>query len=227
LLAFIVSIINYYQLYIQLASIVDLSASNTPSKGTFFTLRSIPRVSASQTMKMGNKTAIAIYEVKGVNEHDEGLNEPTAMMEKDDELEANEDLPDWLPDGWIMEIYHAKDGSLNQVSLIPHMHAWPRVEYYIEGLFGCTKMTEWGLKMVCGQRWFTQHYCSIIIYYLVLLIFLNYLKLIFYSIVLFLFIFQLFITFISSCNTVLHFTHFESHIHWTVTSAGISFLWNG
>jgi hypothetical protein len=71
---------------------------------------------------MVNKTAIVIFDEKGVNEQDEGLNEPTAVKEKDDDLEAKEDPPDWLPDGWIMEIYHAEDGSLNRVSLIPYMH---------------------------------------------------------------------------------------------------------
>jgi hypothetical protein len=71
---------------------------------------------------MVNKTTIVIFDEKGVNEHDELLNKPTVMKEKDDDLEAKEDPPDWLPDGWIMEIYRTNDESLNRVSLIPYMH---------------------------------------------------------------------------------------------------------
>jgi hypothetical protein len=67
---------------------------------------------------MGDKTPVLISDDKGVNEHDEGLNELTIVIKekkKDDDLEVNEELPHWLPDGWIMEIYRAEDGILNRV----------------------------------------------------------------------------------------------------------------
>jgi hypothetical protein len=93
-------------------------------------VRSIPRGSVlrreiiAKPSKMGDKTPVVISDDESVNKHDEGLNEPTVVTKEkknDDDLEVNEELPDWLPDGWTMSIYHAEDGILNRVNLIPYM----------------------------------------------------------------------------------------------------------
>lgn len=74
------------------------------------------RVVAKIDLKMSDNTVILISD-------DEGLSGGTPFMEEDEEdeedeeedMDAEEDLPDWLPDGWIMEIFHAADGSENRV----------------------------------------------------------------------------------------------------------------
>jgi hypothetical protein len=95
-------------------------------------VRSIPRGSVprreivAKPSKMGDKTPVVISDDERVNKHDEGPNEPTVVTmekKKDDELEVNEELPDWFPNGWTMEIYHAEDGILNRVSLILYMQS--------------------------------------------------------------------------------------------------------
>ena len=40
--------------------------------------------------------------------------EPTNLDEEED-IEALAKPPDWLPDGWIMEIYRAEDGTIIRV----------------------------------------------------------------------------------------------------------------
>jgi hypothetical protein len=93
-------------------------------------VRSIPRGSLSRReivakpSKMGDKTPVVISDDESVNKHDVGPHEPTVVTKenkKDDDLAVNEELPDWLPDGWTMEIYRAEDGILNRVSLVPYM----------------------------------------------------------------------------------------------------------
>ena len=45
---------------------------------------------------------------------DEEAKEPTALDEEED-IEALAEPPDWLPDGWIMEVYRAEDGTIIRV----------------------------------------------------------------------------------------------------------------
>lgn len=45
---------------------------------------------------------------------DEEAKEPTTLNEEED-IEALVEPPDWLPDGWIMEVYRAEDGTINRV----------------------------------------------------------------------------------------------------------------
>ena len=45
---------------------------------------------------------------------DEEAKEPTTLDEEED-IEALAEPPDWLPDGWIMEIYCAEDGTIIRV----------------------------------------------------------------------------------------------------------------
>ena len=44
---------------------------------------------------------------------DEEENEPTTLDEED--IEALAEPPDWLPDGWIMEVYRTEDGTIIRV----------------------------------------------------------------------------------------------------------------
>ncbi|RLN39315.1 hypothetical protein C2845_PM01G36300 [Panicum miliaceum] len=39
--------------------------------------------------------------------------QPIAMNEEEEDIEALAEPPDWLPDGWIMEVYHAEDDTIN------------------------------------------------------------------------------------------------------------------
>ncbi|ONM06714.1 OSJNBb0058J09.3-like protein [Zea mays] len=43
---------------------------------------------------------------------DEEAKEPTTLNEEEDMEAALVEPPDWLPDGWIMEVYRAEDGTI-------------------------------------------------------------------------------------------------------------------
>ena len=45
---------------------------------------------------------------------DEEAKEPTSLDEEED-IEALVEPSDWLPDGWIMEVYRAEDGTIIRV----------------------------------------------------------------------------------------------------------------
>jgi hypothetical protein len=45
---------------------------------------------------------------------DDAAKEPTTLDDEED-IEALVELPDWLPDGWIMEVYRAEDGNIIRV----------------------------------------------------------------------------------------------------------------
>lgn len=45
---------------------------------------------------------------------EEEAKQPIATNEEDEEdIEALAEPPDWLLDGWIMEVYRAEDGTIN------------------------------------------------------------------------------------------------------------------
>jgi hypothetical protein len=68
----------------------------------------------------GDKPVIEISDDKRVEEP-AMVNEKDAKEEED--IEALARAPDWLPDGWIMEVYREEDGTIRRVcSLIPNMH---------------------------------------------------------------------------------------------------------
>jgi hypothetical protein len=46
---------------------------------------------------------------------DEEAKEPTFTMNGEEDMEALVEPPDWLPDGWIMEVYRAEDGTIIRV----------------------------------------------------------------------------------------------------------------
>lgn len=46
---------------------------------------------------------------------DEEAKEPTTLNEEGDMEAALVEPPDWLPDGWIMEVYRAEDGTIIRV----------------------------------------------------------------------------------------------------------------
>ncbi|XP_062196474.1 uncharacterized protein LOC133899503 [Phragmites australis] len=60
---------------------------------------------------MGDKSVIVISD-------DEGVKQPVAPNEEEED-EALAEAPDWLPDGWIMEVYHGKDGTINRYYTSP------------------------------------------------------------------------------------------------------------
>jgi hypothetical protein len=45
---------------------------------------------------------------------DEEAKKPTTLDEEED-IEALAEPPDWLPDGWIMEVYRTEDGTIIRV----------------------------------------------------------------------------------------------------------------
>ncbi|KAG0542854.1 hypothetical protein BDA96_02G139800 [Sorghum bicolor] len=45
------------------------------------------------------------------NESNEETKEPTTL-EKEEDIEALAEPPDWLPDGWIIEVYRTEDGTI-------------------------------------------------------------------------------------------------------------------
>jgi hypothetical protein len=47
---------------------------------------------------------------------EEEAKQPIATNKEDEEdIEALAEPPDWLPDGWVMEVYRAEDGTINRV----------------------------------------------------------------------------------------------------------------
>ncbi|CAN6287635.1 unnamed protein product [Urochloa humidicola] len=51
---------------------------------------------------------------------EEEVNQPIVKSEEDKEdIEALAEPPDWLPDGWIMEVYRAEDGTINRYYTSP------------------------------------------------------------------------------------------------------------
>ncbi|CAN6310351.1 unnamed protein product [Urochloa humidicola] len=42
-----------------------------------------------------------------------------APSEEEEDMEALAEPPDWLPDGWIMEVYRAEDGTINRYYTSP------------------------------------------------------------------------------------------------------------
>jgi hypothetical protein len=48
------------------------------------------------------------------NESNEETKEPTTL-EKEEDIEALAEPPDWLPDGWIIEVYRTEDGTIIRV----------------------------------------------------------------------------------------------------------------
>ncbi|KAK3149765.1 hypothetical protein QOZ80_3AG0222430 [Eleusine coracana subsp. coracana] len=65
---------------------------------------------------MGDNTAIVISDDEGSNNHDAEVNEPPLVKEekKDGDMEADDELPNWLPDGWVMEVFLTEDGTENR-----------------------------------------------------------------------------------------------------------------
>ncbi|RLN40162.1 hypothetical protein C2845_PM01G18910 [Panicum miliaceum] len=62
---------------------------------------------------------------------DNRVEEPTMVNEKDaeeEDIEALAQAPGWLPDGWIMEVYHEEDGTIRR--------------YYTSPVSDCTFTTE-------------------------------------------------------------------------------------
>ena len=45
---------------------------------------------------------------------DDEAKEPTSLDEEED-IEELVEPPDWLPDGWIMEVFRAEDGTIIRV----------------------------------------------------------------------------------------------------------------
>jgi len=45
---------------------------------------------------------------------DEEAKYPTNLDEEED-IDALAEPPDWLPDGWIMEVYRTEDGTITRV----------------------------------------------------------------------------------------------------------------
>ena len=57
----------------------------------------------------------------------EEVNHETASNEEEEEeedIEALAEPPDWLPDGWIMEVYREEDGTINRVYLISNTRSY-------------------------------------------------------------------------------------------------------
>ncbi|TVU46469.1 hypothetical protein EJB05_06009 [Eragrostis curvula] len=52
---------------------------------------------------------------------DAGVKEPLLLKDGEnvDDRETTDDLPDWLPDGWIMESFRTDDGTINQYYTSP------------------------------------------------------------------------------------------------------------
>ena len=66
-----------------------------------------------QTTKMpGDKSVIEISDDKRVEEPPTTLVNEKAAKE---DIEALAQAPDWLPDGWIMEVYCEEDGTIRRV----------------------------------------------------------------------------------------------------------------
>ncbi|TVU46471.1 hypothetical protein EJB05_06011, partial [Eragrostis curvula] len=63
---------------------------------------------------MSDKEMVVVSDDAGVKE---------LLLLKDgkkvDDRETTEDLPDWLPDGWIMESFRTEDGTINQYYTSP------------------------------------------------------------------------------------------------------------
>ncbi|GJM95846.1 hypothetical protein PR202_ga12626 [Eleusine coracana subsp. coracana] len=73
---------------------------------------------------MGDSTTIMISDDEGSNNHDEGMNVPTPLKEdkKDKGMEQDEDPLDWLPDGWIVEIFLTSDAVT--INVFQRAHQW-------------------------------------------------------------------------------------------------------
>lgn len=56
---------------------------------------------------------------------EEKTKQPIAPSEEEEEdIEALAEPPDWLPDGWIMEVYRGNDGAINRVCLISNIWSY-------------------------------------------------------------------------------------------------------
>jgi hypothetical protein len=47
-----------------------------------------------------------------------------ALIEEEEDVEALSEAPDWLPDGWIMEVYRGDDGIIHRVSVISNFRSY-------------------------------------------------------------------------------------------------------
>ncbi|OEL28923.1 hypothetical protein BAE44_0010059 [Dichanthelium oligosanthes] len=65
---------------------------------------------------------------------------PIATIEEEEEdIEALAEAPDWLPDGWIMEVFRAKDGTINRYYSSPiSNHTFSMKSEVLEYLFSET-----------------------------------------------------------------------------------------
>ena len=60
-----------------------------------------------------------------IKEEVEEVNEQIASNEEEEEdIEALAEPPDWLPDGWIMEVYREEDGTIHRVYLISNIRLY-------------------------------------------------------------------------------------------------------
>ncbi|GJN21048.1 hypothetical protein PR202_gb08494 [Eleusine coracana subsp. coracana] len=75
---------------------------------------------------MGNPQALIV--ISSDKEEDEQQVMAQGNEEVKEDVESLEEPSDWLPDGWIMEIYHNDDGTFNK--------------YYISPVSGCTFTTQ-------------------------------------------------------------------------------------
>jgi len=73
----------------------------------------------NKAKEMDDKS-MTIVPVKEEVNHETALNEE----EEEEDIEALAEPPDWLPDGWIMEVYREEDGTINRVYLISNTRSY-------------------------------------------------------------------------------------------------------
>ena len=81
----------------------------------------IGRKIVNKAKEMDDKS-MTIVPVKEEVNHETASNEEEEEEEED--IEALAEPPDWLPDGWIMEVYREEDGTINRVYLISNTRSY-------------------------------------------------------------------------------------------------------